>query len=307
MQATTRRSPEFARLTKLGVRGLRMMSAKRGTHVPHLDPEVAARAHEHGWHVQFYPHGTDIIEYADKLLALQNAIVLDHFASIPAAGGVDQPAMKAVLRMLDTGRVWLKLSGPMRCTGENVPYPSVTPMARALRRARAGAHGVGHATGRTSISTAAKCPTTATCSTCCRTGCPTRRRATASWSTTPTRFTDSRVARYCGLMFASLIAWPYCVMTLAHERAEPVAARPASIEILRGELALGLRRRSAAVNHDSKLVRVSLFGVLAGATAAEPVVDLEALEAELVEGRQFRLRLDALGRAARQRAAACRL
>jgi 2-pyrone-4,6-dicarboxylate lactonase len=58
--------------------------------------------------------------------------VLDHFASIPAAGGVDQPAMKTVMRMLDTGRVWLKLSGPMRCTLENVPYPSVTPMARAL-------------------------------------------------------------------------------------------------------------------------------------------------------------------------------
>jgi 2-pyrone-4,6-dicarboxylate lactonase len=123
---------EFARLGKLGVRGLRMMSAKRGAHVPHLNPANAARAHEHGWHVQFYPEGTDIVEYADKLLALPNDIVLDHFASIPAAGGVDQPAVKAVLRMLDTGRVWLKLSGPMRCTLENVPYPSVTPLARVF-------------------------------------------------------------------------------------------------------------------------------------------------------------------------------
>ena len=32
--------------------------------------------------------------------------------------------------MLDSGRVWLKLSGPMRCTEENLPYPSVTPLAR---------------------------------------------------------------------------------------------------------------------------------------------------------------------------------
>jgi predicted TIM-barrel fold metal-dependent hydrolase len=86
--------------------------------------------HEHGWHIQFYPHGTDIVEYADKLLALPNPVVLDHFAGIPAAGGLDQPAVKAVLRMLDTGRVWLKLSGPMRCTAENFPYPSVTPLAR---------------------------------------------------------------------------------------------------------------------------------------------------------------------------------
>jgi len=123
---------EFARLGKLGVRGLRMISAKRGGHLPHFNRETAARAHEHGWHVQFYPHGTDILDYADKLLSLPNDIVLDHFASIPAAGGPDQPAMKTVLRMLDTGRVWLKLSGPMRCTPGNFPYAPVTPLAKAF-------------------------------------------------------------------------------------------------------------------------------------------------------------------------------
>jgi 2-pyrone-4,6-dicarboxylate lactonase len=125
-------SSEIARLTKLGVRGMRMMSARRGQHVPNYSKEIAARVHEHGWHIQFYPHGTDIVEYADKLLALPNAIVLDHFASIPAAGGVDQPAVKAVLKMLDSGRVWLKLSGPMRCTAEPPPYPAVTPLAHVF-------------------------------------------------------------------------------------------------------------------------------------------------------------------------------
>jgi predicted TIM-barrel fold metal-dependent hydrolase len=123
---------EIARLTNLGVRGMRMMSAKRGQHVPNYSKEIAARVNEHGWHIQFYPHGTDIVEYADKLLALPNTIVLDHFASIPAAGGIDQPAVKAVLKMLDSGRVWLKLSGPMRCTSEPPPYPSVTPLAHVF-------------------------------------------------------------------------------------------------------------------------------------------------------------------------------
>ncbi len=127
-------SAEFARLGRLGVRGLRMISEKRGAHLPTYSREVAARAHEHGWHVQFYPQGTDILEYADKLLALPNVIVLDHFASIPAAGGTDQAAFKTLLRMLDSGRVWVKLSGPMRCTPQNVPYPDVTPLARALVR-----------------------------------------------------------------------------------------------------------------------------------------------------------------------------
>ena len=125
-------SAEWARLSRLGVKGLRMMSTARGSHVPSYDPKLAARVHEHGWHIQFYPHGTDIVEYAEKLLALPNTIVLDHFASIPAAGGVDQPAVKAVLKMLDSGRVWLKLSGPMRCTTEPPPYPSVTPLAHVF-------------------------------------------------------------------------------------------------------------------------------------------------------------------------------
>ncbi len=111
-----------------------MISAKRGGHLPTYSRDIAVRAADHGWHVQFYPHGTDIVDYADKLLALPNVIVLDHFASIPAAGGTEQPAFQTLLRMLDTGRVWVKLSGPMRCTSENVPYPAVTPLARALVR-----------------------------------------------------------------------------------------------------------------------------------------------------------------------------
>jgi 2-pyrone-4,6-dicarboxylate lactonase len=125
---------ELKRLTSLGVRGMRMMSNARGQHVPNYSKEMAARVHEHGWHIQFYPHGTDIAEYADKLLELKNDIVLDHFASIPAEGGTEQLAVKAVLKMLDTGRVWLKLSGPMRCTLQNLPYPSVTPLAHLFVR-----------------------------------------------------------------------------------------------------------------------------------------------------------------------------
>ena len=123
---------EFMRLSKLGVRGMRVFSASRGGVLPTINEKIAARAHEHGWHVQFYPHGADITEFADKLLALSSTITLDHFASVKAEGGLDQPSFKALLRMLDTGRVWIKLSGPMRCHPGDWPYASVTPMARAL-------------------------------------------------------------------------------------------------------------------------------------------------------------------------------
>ncbi len=125
---------QIRELDRLGVRGLRFVSAARGAHLPHLNADVARRAAEFGWHVQFYPAGTDLIEHADALLALPNAIVLDHFASVPAAGGTGQPAFQTLLRLLDTGRVWVKISGPMRCSRLDYPYADVTPLAQALVR-----------------------------------------------------------------------------------------------------------------------------------------------------------------------------
>jgi 2-pyrone-4,6-dicarboxylate lactonase len=124
---------ELARLHALGVRGIRFVSARRAKNLPRIEPEVAARVRQFDWPVHFYPHGTDLLEYADALLALDSdRIVIDHLASIPAAGGTGQPAFRRLLEMLDTGRVWVKLSGPMRCTDEEPPYPCVTPIARAL-------------------------------------------------------------------------------------------------------------------------------------------------------------------------------
>jgi 2-pyrone-4,6-dicarboxylate lactonase len=123
---------EMARLHGLGVRGLRFVSPAHGAHLPHLSERAAAMAAELGWVVQFYPAQGDLGDFADRLMALPGPVVLDHFGAIPAAGGLDQPAFRTMLRMLDSGRVWVRLSGPMRCTKEDFPYPSVTPLAKAL-------------------------------------------------------------------------------------------------------------------------------------------------------------------------------
>ena len=40
--------------------------------------------------------------------------------------------MRTLLELLDTGRFWVKLSGPMRCTKSDPPYDAVTPIARKL-------------------------------------------------------------------------------------------------------------------------------------------------------------------------------
>lgn len=126
-------SAEWARLHGLGVRGVRFVSDKRAPNLPRLDSRLAGKAHDMGWPIHFYPHGEDILVYGDQLLALPNEkIVLDHFAAVPAEKGTDQPAFRKVLEMLDTGRVWIKMSGAMHCTKEEFPYRPVTQNARAL-------------------------------------------------------------------------------------------------------------------------------------------------------------------------------
>lgn len=121
-----------ARLDRLGVRGARFVSAGHRGALPRLSRRVAELIADFGWHVQFYPAGDDLLENAPALLDLPTPVVLDHFAAIPAAAGVAQPAFACLLRMLDTGRVWVKLSGPMRCAPGDMPYAQVMPMAQAL-------------------------------------------------------------------------------------------------------------------------------------------------------------------------------
>jgi len=123
---------DIRRLGRLGVRAARFVSKLHGGHLPEFSLEVARRVADAGWHIQYYPFRTELAENSARILELPGEIVLDHLAHIPSAGGVSQPAFAALLRLLDTGRVWVKLSGPMRCTLEEPLYPSVTPMARAL-------------------------------------------------------------------------------------------------------------------------------------------------------------------------------
>lgn len=123
---------EIERLDALGVRGVRFISERRRGGLPTISAEIAQRIFDTaGWQVHFYPSG-DLAEQAPRLLALPNTIVLDHFGSIDAAAGIDQPEFRLLLELLDSGRVWVKLSGPMRCTGEEYPYASLTRFAHAL-------------------------------------------------------------------------------------------------------------------------------------------------------------------------------
>jgi D-galactarolactone isomerase len=123
---------ELKRLNEAGIRGIRFNLVQSGaTTIDMLEP-LSKRVNELGWHVQIHMLGDHILEAEDLLRRLPSPIVLDHLARIPEPAGVDHPAFAFVLKLIDNGRTWVKLSGAYQDTKTGPPaYGDVSKVARA--------------------------------------------------------------------------------------------------------------------------------------------------------------------------------
>lgn len=124
---------ELKALHAMGVRGLRFgIELARGMRPPHLEA-VAARIAPLGWHIQYRSTEQDLPELAERLAALPVDVVVDHIGSIPPELGIGHPAFMALLRLLDTGRCWVKLSAAYQLSETGAPdYSDYRTFARAL-------------------------------------------------------------------------------------------------------------------------------------------------------------------------------
>ena len=120
------------RLHAQGIRGLRVNIATAGAasiEVMRRDIAAAARLCErHGWHVQLFVLSTAIEPLTPLLAALPVDTVFDHFGL--NAPGADTPALRALLRLLEAGKTWVKISGAYRITSWR--DPRIGPLARTL-------------------------------------------------------------------------------------------------------------------------------------------------------------------------------
>lgn len=124
---------ELARLTALGARGARFHMLPGGAVPWEIMHTVADRIAGHGWHVQLQMDGNLLPERLDALLALPTPLVIDHVGRFMPPPTVDDPAFRALLTLLDTGRCWVKLSAPYESTHDGAPhYPTVTALAHRL-------------------------------------------------------------------------------------------------------------------------------------------------------------------------------
>ena len=124
---------ELDALDDQGVRGLRVnIATAGGTALDQVRQDIEATARlceRHGWHVQLFVPAAAIDPLASTLRGLPVATVIDHFGLI--APGAENGALRALIGLLETGKVWVKISGAYRIA-EDPNDPRIGPLARAL-------------------------------------------------------------------------------------------------------------------------------------------------------------------------------
>jgi len=107
---------ELKALADGGIRGIRFSLAAAGAPLPISASTVDAiealseRINALGWHVQFNVDAQQIVAIEALLNRLPSQIVFDHMGHMPQPTGIEHPAYKIVLRLIDKGRTWVKLS-----------------------------------------------------------------------------------------------------------------------------------------------------------------------------------------------------
>ena len=86
-----------------------------------------------GWHTQVQGNGSWLVDLIPTLKALPTDVVIDHVGRTPAANGVNDPDFQALLRFLETGKLWVKISAPYLQTTDGPPhYRDVGDKVRAM-------------------------------------------------------------------------------------------------------------------------------------------------------------------------------
>jgi D-galactarolactone isomerase len=94
---------------------------------------VMARVHPFGWLANLQLDGRELPKWEDSIKKLPGKFIVDHIGKFLEPVSVDSAAFQSLLRLLDTGRCWVKLSGAYETSRTGAPkYEDVSVLARAL-------------------------------------------------------------------------------------------------------------------------------------------------------------------------------
>ncbi len=125
-------STELQKLHEGGMRGLRfylLVDDFRLSDVPGMAKSIAPL----GWHLQIQDRGNWLTEAIPILKKLPVDVVIDHVGRTPPEKGINDPGFQELLRFLETGKCWIKISAPYLATLSGPPhYTDVGEKVKAL-------------------------------------------------------------------------------------------------------------------------------------------------------------------------------
>ena len=94
---------------------------------------IMARVHPFGWHANIQLDGRELPQFEAQIRRLPGRFVIDHIGKYLEPVPPSHAAFTTLLRLLDTGRCWVKLSAPYEVSKTGAPtYDDVSALARAL-------------------------------------------------------------------------------------------------------------------------------------------------------------------------------
>lgn len=125
---------EIARLNGCGFCGVRFHLVPHLGEMPRRDDlrTVMRLVAPYGWHVAIHVFGKELLQSFDFIRAITAPVVIDHLGRIDGGEGADGEAFQALRRLLDTGNVWVKLSGTDRVSKQGPPYRDAVALAKIL-------------------------------------------------------------------------------------------------------------------------------------------------------------------------------
>jgi D-galactarolactone isomerase len=126
---------ELDRLTHAGICAVRIMTLHGGMLGFAVMDAVMARVHPFGWHANIQLDGRELPKYEAQIKRLPGKFVIDHTGKFLEPVSPDHEAFQCLLRLVDTGRCWIKLSAPYETSKTGAPkYEDVSRLARVLVR-----------------------------------------------------------------------------------------------------------------------------------------------------------------------------
>ncbi|MDX3225209.1 amidohydrolase family protein [Streptomyces sp. ME19-01-6] len=130
---------ELRAMDRAGVRGRANLGAHVSNDLDRARERILATARmivTRGWHLDLHLDAAALMAVDDLLPRLPVPVVLGHFAGIKPAADTGAETLARTRRLLETGRVWVKLSAPYRATAGG-SHTGLRPVLAALLDTRA--------------------------------------------------------------------------------------------------------------------------------------------------------------------------